>query len=164
MCNTINIINGELIKRVTGSMSKKQLVLFDGVCQFCNGSVQFIINRDPNNQFLFAPIQSPLGQALMEHYQLVDEPDTFVLVSEGGFLTRSDAVLSTVKKLSGLWPIFSVFKVLPKRLRDAAYTLFGRYRYKLFGRLETCQIPTDELKAKFIGEWTLEEWSAYLTE
>ena len=76
-------------------MSKKQLVLFDGVCQFCNGSVQFIINRDPNNQFLFAPIQSPLGQALMEHYQLVDEPDTFVLVREGRFLTRSDAVLST---------------------------------------------------------------------
>ncbi len=146
------------MKRVTRSMSKKQLILFDGVCQFCDNSVKFIIKRDLDNRFVFASIQSTLGHALMEHHNLFDEPDTFVLIDGDICLTMSDAVLEVVKQLSGLWRMFSVLEWVPKKMRDDAYSLFGRYRYKVFGQFESCTVPSEQLKAKFVGQLTLQEW------
>ena len=82
-------------------MKKKQLILFDGICQFCNGSVKFIVKRDPESKFVFAPIQSTLGQALIEHHGLADKSDTFVLINGDDCLTMSDALLAVISELNG---------------------------------------------------------------
>jgi len=139
-------------------MRKKQLILFDGVCQFCNSSVKFIVKRDSENAFLFASIQSPLGQALIEHYRLADKSDTFALINEGGCFIMSDALLTVVSELDGLWPLLKVFKLVPKTIRDFAYSLFGRYRYKLFGKTDECLLPSSDLRNKFVGELSIEQW------
>jgi len=139
-------------------MRKKQLILFDGVCQFCNSSVKFIVNRDSENAFVFASIQSPLGQALIEHHHLADKSDTFALINEGHCLTMSDALLAVVSQLNGPWPLFNIFKLVPKTMRDFAYTLFGKYRYKLFGKTDECLLPSSDLRNKFVGELSIEQW------
>ena len=128
-------------------MKKKQLILFDGICQFCNGSVKFIVKRDIEDKFVFSPIQSTLRQALIDSYGLTDKSDTFVLISE----------------LNGLWPLLKVFKVVPKKIRDGAYALFGRYRYTLFGKADECILPSSDLRNKFIGEFSMEQWRETLS-
>ena len=144
-------------------MKKKQLILFDGICQFCNGSVKFIVKRDIEDKFVFAPIQSTLGQALIDSYGLTDKSDTFALIIDDDCLTMSDGLLAVISELNGLWPLLKVFKVVPKKIRDGAYALFGRYRYKLFGKADECILPSSDLRNKFIGEFSMEQWRETLS-
>lgn len=139
-------------------MNKKQLILFDGMCQFCNGSVKFIVKRDPEHKFVFAPIQSPLGRALIESYNLAGKNDTFALINADGCFIMSDALLAVVRELNGVWPLLTVFRLVPKKIRDVAYILFGRNRYKLFGKFDECVLPDSDLRRKFIGELSIEQW------
>lgn len=129
----------------------RNLILFDGVCNFCNSAVQMVIEIDRQKIFKFAPIQSELGQQLYRQHGL-DPIDiqTLMLVDGDRVWTKSDAVLEVLSRLDGGWQVLGAFKMMPKSLRDWAYSEFARQRFVLFGRRETCSIPTPELQERFM--------------
>ena len=128
----------------------EQLILFDGVCNFCNAAVQMVIEIDKQKIFKFAAIQSELGQKLYRQHGL-DPVDiqTLMFVDGDLVLTKSDAVLAVLARLDGGWQLLGVFRAMPQPLRDWAYTEFARQRFRLFGRRETCLVPTPELQERF---------------
>lgn len=127
------------------------IVLFDGVCHLCNSSVIFIIRRDPRGRFKFAPLQSPIGQALLQRHHLsTNTLDTFVLIEEGSAYTRSTAALRVARRLSGLWPLAYLGIVAPRVVRDALYRIIAQNRYKWFGQQAECMLPTPEVKERFL--------------
>ena len=131
---------------------KGAVVLFDGVCNLCNGSVQFIVRHDPAGRFRFASLQSEAGQALLRRHGL-DPHDLFsvILVEGGRAYARSDAALRIARGLSGAWRAAGALRVVPRPLRDAVYGWVARNRYRWFGRREACMVPTPELRARFLG-------------
>lgn len=126
------------------------IVLFDGVCNLCNSSVQFIIKRDPNGYFRFASLQSEAGQAYLRKYNLDGYNNSIVFIENNRVYLRSDAALQISKSLSGAWKVFYVFKLLPRSLRDPVYNFIAKNRYKWFGKKDSCMIPTPEMKSRFI--------------
>lgn len=127
------------------------IILFDGVCNFCNSSVNFIIDRDPKNYFTFGALQSIKGQALLQRYDLSQTAlDTLILIEGKQIYPRSTAALRIAKRLSGLWPLFYCFVIIPRFLRDPIYDLIAKYRYKIFGKREVCRVPTAEERARFL--------------
>lgn len=129
------------------------IVLFDGVCNLCNGTVQFIIRHDPNKRFLFAAIQSPAGQSLLaEHGMQQLRPDSVLLIEKGRIYSRSTAALKIASKLRVPWPLFAVFLVVPGPLRDMFYNLIAHNRYRLFGKRDACMLPSPQLRARFLDQ------------
>ena len=127
------------------------IILFDGVCNLCNSSVNFVIDRDTENRFKFAALQSEPGQELLKKNNFpADKADSVLLVQEGKVYQKSRAVLEIALKLGKGWQLLYVFIVIPGFLRNFFYDLIARNRYRLFGRKDTCRIPTPELKAKFL--------------
>ncbi|WP_266368813.1 thiol-disulfide oxidoreductase DCC family protein [Tellurirhabdus rosea] len=127
------------------------ILLFDGVCNLCNGAVNFIIDRDPAGHFRFAALQSEAGKALLRKHHFPDTHlDSLILVTDGRVLTRSDAALAVARGLSGGWPLLAVFRFLPRPLRDAVYDWVARNRYRWFGKEDTCRLPSPALKARFL--------------
>jgi predicted DCC family thiol-disulfide oxidoreductase YuxK len=130
---------------------KNPVILFDGVCNFCSRSVQFIIRHDPKHRFRFASLQSEFGQKLMQHFGLpADQFNSFLLFENGKIYTRSTGALRVAKKLKGLWSLLYGFIILPRFIRDPVYNFIARNRYKWFGKKEECWIPTSELKSLFL--------------
>jgi predicted DCC family thiol-disulfide oxidoreductase YuxK len=130
------------------------LVLFDGVCNLCSATVQFIIDRDPAGHFRFAALQSAAGaKALAEHgaAPVVGDPDSVMLLEGARVYTHSDAALRVARRLTGLWPVLYAFIVVPRFMRDVLYRFIARNRYRWFGRTEACRIPTPELRARFLS-------------
>src|SRR5687768_16318256 len=133
-------------------MGRHSIILFDGICNVCNGAVQFIVKRDKKNHFRFASLQSPEGQKLLAQHELpVNDFNSFVLVENGIVYTRSLAALKIAKYLSGLWSLLYGFIIVPKFIRDSIYDLFAKNRYKWFGKKDSCMIPTPEIMAKFLN-------------
>lgn len=128
-------------------MRTHPIVLFDGVCNLCNGAVQFIIARDKHQDFRFASLQSTFGQQYQEQ---VGEVDSILLVEEGQVYQKSTAALRIARKLNGLWPMLFVFIIIPPFLRDFIYDIIARNRYRWFGKKESCWLPTPDLKALFL--------------
>ena len=127
------------------------LVLFDGVCNLCNGVVTFVIARDPHGRFKFGALQSAAARRVIEAHRAPDPlPDAIVLVEGGRLYTRSTAALRIARRLTFPWPLTAVFLAVPRPLRDRVYALFASRRYRWFGRRETCMVPTPELRARFI--------------
>ncbi|MCB0491023.1 MAG: thiol-disulfide oxidoreductase DCC family protein [Cyclobacteriaceae bacterium] len=127
------------------------VVLFDGVCNLCNGSVQFIIKRDKAGKFLFAALQSQYGQAQLDQLGISSTSlQSIVLIKGDQFYQRSNAVLEIAKMLGGLWSLLYVFKIVPAFVRDWIYNGIANNRYKWFGRQDQCMIPTPALKARFL--------------
>ena len=127
------------------------IVLFDGVCNFCNGAVNFIIARDRDGYFKFAPLQSETGIEMQKECGIDSEKtDSIILVENEKVFLHSSAALKIARHLNGLWPAFYVFVIVPRPLRDWAYKLFAKYRYRLFGRQDACMIPTPEMRARFL--------------
>lgn len=127
------------------------VILFDGVCNFCNASVNFVIRRDGRDHFRFAPLQSAAGQALQEQYHF--DPaglSTFILVENGKAYTRSTAALKVARKLGFPLNMVYAFILVPRFLRDAAYDLVARNRYKWFGKKESCMVPDEKVRRKFL--------------
>ena len=136
-------------------MKNYSIILFDGVCNLCTWSVQFIIKRDPQGRFRFASMQSPTGQRLLKDCGLNPETtDTFVLIEGQSHFTKSDAILKVATYLSGIWPLFRLFSLIPRPIRDPAYHLIARNRYTWFGKRNTCMIPSKELLVRFLGYLT----------
>ncbi|MET4106396.1 thiol-disulfide oxidoreductase DCC family protein [Hymenobacter sp. UYP22] len=128
-------------------------ILFDGVCNLCNGFVQFVIRHDAAGRFRFAALQSEAGQALLRQYQLPtpSEPDSVVLLTGGRAYTHSAAALGILHGLGGGWRLVArLGQGFPRGLRDAVYRLIARYRYQWFGRQDACWLPTPELRARFL--------------
>ena len=116
-------------------MSTQPIILFDGVCNLCNSSVQFILRHDKKKQFVFASLQSDPGQELMKKFGLpLTELNSFILIENGKMYSRSTAALRVVKKLNALWPGLYIFIIVPRFIRDAVYNWISRNRYKWFGK------------------------------
>lgn len=128
------------------------VVLFDGVCNLCNGVVNFIIDRDPSARFRFAALQSTQAAALLAPLGRVPEvdPQSFILVEDGRVYERSSAALRVARKLPGAWKLFYAFVVVPTPIRDAVYRFIARNRYRWFGKADACRMPTPELRARFL--------------
>ena len=133
------------------SEHRKPLFLFDGVCNFCNDTVLFLIDRDPSERLSFAPLQSELAQQLLRKHGLDGPMSTSVLIDGSRAYANSDAVLRTMKMLRWPWPLLFVAITLPRSLRDAAYRWFAARRYALFGKSESCRIPTPALRRRFVA-------------
>lgn len=136
---------------VRREMEQKEIIIFDGVCNLCHGAVNFIINRDPKCRFVFTPIQSDTAKELIASYNVDGEMgETFLLIKDNRCYMRTDAALEIAQSLSGLWPVFTIAKFLPRGIRDYFYRLLARNRYTLFGRRDTCILPTDAVLSRFI--------------
>ena len=127
------------------------IILFDGVCNFCCASVQFIIARDPDGYFQFTSQQSELGQTLLTNANLPATMETFVLIEGQSVYTRSSAALKVVSRLIWPWPLGAGFWLVPRFLRDALYRLIAKNRYRWFGQKESCWLPTPEIRARFLS-------------
>ena len=136
----------------------RAIVLFDGVCNLCNGWVRFIVERDRKGYFMFAPLQSEVGRSLLEARGLRAavagaEPrgmESIVLIEGSRCLTRSDAAIEILRHLSGLWPLLGILRAIPRPIRDRCYDVIARNRYRWFGRRETCMVPSPEIRNRFL--------------
>ena len=127
------------------------IVLFDGVCNFCNGAVNWVIERDKEGYFKFAALQSEIGEELAAKHNIDrTATDSVVLIEDDKVYTYSDAALRIARKLDGAWSNAYNLRVVPRALRDFAYKLFAKYRYNLFGKQDQCMIPTPEIRARFL--------------
>ena len=127
------------------------VILFDGVCNLCNGFVTFVIARDPGGRFKFGPLQSPAAERLLGDIFPRDRwPDSVVLVENGRVWTRSAAALRIARGLTFPWPLAFALVVVPRPIRDSIYNLVARRRYQWFGKRDVCMMPTPALAARFI--------------
>jgi len=132
------------------------IVLYDGVCGLCNRLVQFVLKRDVNDRFHFASLQSEFASSLLRKYEFdpKDLDTVYVVVNHCGPterpLARSDAILYILQQLGGVWKIALIGKLLPKFFRDALYNLVARNRYRVFGRRESCMLPPEKHRHKFL--------------
>ena len=132
-------------------MNDHPVILFDGVCNFCNNAVNFVLKRDKKKQIVFAPLQSAAGKKLMEEYDLpTDDMQSFVFIENGKAYTRSTAALRVCRYLSAIWPWCYGAIIVPKFIRDGIYNRIAKNRYKWFGVRQECMIPTPEIKARFL--------------
>lgn len=128
------------------------VILFDGLCNLCTGSVQFIIRHDPRHQFRFAALQSDFGQQVMKEFNLPTAAfGSFILLKEGKIYTRSSGALLATRKLNGAWPLLYAFMIVPPFIRNTVYNWIAKNRYKWFGKKKECWIPTPELNSLFIS-------------
>lgn len=132
-------------------MNQQPIILFDGVCNFCNSAVNFVLKKNSKNNILFTPMQSEAGQKLLQHYNLpVDDMQSFVFIDEGKVNKQSTAALKVCRHLRGLWPLCYGFIIVPKFIRDGVYNWIAKNRYKWFGMKQSCMIPTPDVKARFL--------------
>ncbi len=133
-------------------MNSSPIILFDGVCNLCNTSVQTVIKKDKQGIFYFASLQSDAGQNLLKEFNLPQENfNSFILIQNGKAYQKSTAALMVAKQLNGLLKLLYVFIIVPTFIRDAVYNIVANNRYKWFGKKEFCMIPTPELKARFLN-------------
>ena len=129
----------------------KSIILFDGVCNFCNSSVNFIIKHDTKKHFLFASLQSDVAKEILlqlDKKKIIE--DSIVLIQDGKLYQKSTAALKIVKKLNGLYPIIYAFTIVPLFIRDGLYDIIAKNRYKWFGKKDSCMIPSTKIKNRFI--------------
>lgn len=126
-------------------------LLFDGVCNLCNGLVQFVIRHDRAERFRFASLQSVSGQALLRQHGLrTHDFDTFVYIRDGAAYTQSTAGLLVMRDLGRGWQLLYGLVIIPRFVRDVVYRFIARNRYRFFGKQEACMLPTPELKSRFL--------------
>lgn len=127
-------------------------MLFDGVCNLCNSTVQFVIRHDRKKQFRFASLQSATGQEVLQ--ELAKDkgvsPDSVILYYEGQLYVKSTAALRVAWLLGGPWRLAEIFRFVPRFIRDALYDRIARHRYKWFGKKDACMLPSPELKERFL--------------
>lgn len=130
----------------------KKIILFDGVCNLCDSSVQFIIKKDKKDIFRFVALQSELGITILKHIGIsTSNLDSIVLYEPGeAYYDKAEAVLKIAKSFGGLYTLLSVFSFLPKVLNDTIYDYIAKNRYKWYGKKESCMMPTPEISAKFL--------------
>lgn len=130
----------------------KHILLFDGVCNLCNASVQFVLRRDKKEKFLFAPLQSPIAEKLLAgNSNYITDLHSIVLIKNGEIFDESSAALYTAKELSAGWSLlYYLFIWWPKSIRDAIYRFVAKRRYKWFGKRDACSIPDKNYQDRFL--------------
>lgn len=127
------------------------VVLFDGVCNLCNGFVRFLLKRDKQRLFQFASLQSIYGIGLANHFNIsLTGPETIVLYDKGEITTQSDAVIKIISSLGGIWKGIVIVKIIPRFIRNNIYRLLARNRYKLFGKKDQCEVPPEGTENRFL--------------
>jgi predicted DCC family thiol-disulfide oxidoreductase YuxK len=132
------------------------VLLYDGVCGFCNKSVQVILDRDRRGEMRFAALQSDYGKGVLSRHPELENVDSLVYVQrqpgtgDERVFIRSDAALRVASYLGGAWKLLLVFRVIPRPVRDFFYDLFARYRYKLFGKHDSCMLPSPDVRSRFL--------------
>ncbi|MGB0788754.1 MAG: thiol-disulfide oxidoreductase DCC family protein [Marinirhabdus sp.] len=128
-----------------------KVILFDGVCNLCNASVNFVIRHDPNDVFRFAALQEGVGQQYIKKHAIdTSKTDSIILIDGERAYVKATAALRIARHLNGAWPLLYSFMILPKPIRNRVYDLVARNRYKWYGKRESCTIPTPELQRKFL--------------
>ena len=134
-----------------GINPQEQIVIFDGVCNLCSHSAQFILRHDRLRAFKLATAQSATGRALLIDRSLdPDELETFVLLKQGRIYVRSDAALEIAKELDWPWRALAVLRVIPRMFRDPLYNVVARNRYRWFGKMDQCMVPTEKIRSRFV--------------
>ncbi|MCH7322225.1 thiol-disulfide oxidoreductase DCC family protein [Solibacillus sp. MA9] len=128
----------------------ERIILFDGECNFCDASVQFILTRDTKAVFQFASLQSEIGQGLLKKFQVPVDIDSLVLLEGERYYLKSTAALRIAGQLDGLWKLMFGVILVPRPLRDAIYSYFAKNRYRWFGKKEACMLPTVEQRSRFL--------------
>lgn len=129
------------------------ILLFDGVCNLCNGLVKWVINRDPIGKIHFASLQSERGQALQREFNInSDQLDSVVLIHQGKAATKSKAAILLAQQLGGIYSAMSIFLIIPAPIRDIVYDFIARNRYRWFGRSSACLLPRPEWKSRFLAD------------
>ncbi|MEA5403180.1 thiol-disulfide oxidoreductase DCC family protein [Arcicella sp. DC2W] len=132
-------------------LTDQQIILFDGVCNFCNASINFVIEHDNQKRFKFASLQSDFGYETLKKYNRnTSDFDSVILLKNNRLYIKSEAALEIAKDLSGFWKYLSVFNILPTFILDFFYDLIAKNRYKLFGKSEVCRMPSPDLKERFL--------------
>lgn len=133
------------------NIENKSIIFFDGVCNLCNNSVQFIIKRDKYKRFLYASLQSDAARDILLQFKIKNSYlDSIILVENGKLYQKSTAILKIAKELNGLWKLNYGFIIIPKSIRDYVYGIIVKNRYKWFGKRSVCMIPTGDMKLRFL--------------
>ncbi|MBS4177559.1 thiol-disulfide oxidoreductase DCC family protein [Lederbergia citrea] len=127
------------------------VILFDGDCNFCDSSVQFIINRDPVGYFHFTSLQSEIGQSLLIKYNVPPHMDSIILIEDGKVSYKTSAALRICKHLNSPWKLFYIFIVIPAPIRNLLYNIIAKYRYKWFGKKQSCILPSPNIRKRFLS-------------
>lgn len=127
-----------------------KVILFDGECNFCDHSVQFIIKRDPKGYFKFASLQSDKGLKILKEYSIPADINSFILIDNNRYYSKSSAALRVCKNLKGFWKLFYILLIIPRPVRDFFYEIIAKNRYKLFGRKDSCMLPSPDLRKRFL--------------
>lgn len=126
------------------------IILFDGVCNFCNSSVQFILKRDMEGYFQFASLQGEIGQKQLGKHGIKTDVNSFVLIENDHYFVKSSAALRVCNHLKGPWKMLVLFLIIPPFIRDFFYNIVATNRYKWFGKRESCMLPSPEWKERFL--------------
>lgn len=150
----MNQADSKEIKQANSALNNvagRDVILFDGVCNLCNGAVDFILDRDPAGNFAFASLQSDAGQEILSHHGLsTDNFNSLVLVKNERVYQKSRAALEIAARLKGGWPLLQVFRIVPGFIRNGVYDFIARNRYRFFGKRESCRFPTPEIRSRFL--------------
>ena len=134
-------------------LQHKKIILFDGLCNLCDATVQFIIKRDTKDVFRFVSLQSDLGRELLQklpiEFQLIDS--VILYESEKVFFYKSQAVFEIVKSIGGIYYCLLIFKLLPNAITNSVYDFIAKNRYRWWGKKESCLVPSKDLQSKFLG-------------
>ncbi|WP_282034710.1 thiol-disulfide oxidoreductase DCC family protein [Metabacillus indicus] len=132
-------------------MTHNKILLFDGVCNFCDGTVQFVLKHDKKEVFSFASLQSEAGQSLLRKHGLpLEDYDSFVYLDEGKVHTKSTAALRVLKELGGIYRALYLLIAVPKPIRDAGYMMIAKNRYRWFGKKDACTLPSKDVRKRFL--------------
>ena len=132
-------------------MNSEYILLFDGVCNFCTWSVQFILRHDQRGRITFASLQSDVAQHVLRRFHRDNANlESVIYIKHGDIYERSDAALEVIKEFSVLWRLLFIFKIFPRPLRDALYNLVANYRYQIFGKRPSCYVPHQDISHRFL--------------
>ena len=131
--------------------ANQSIVLYDGVCNFCNSSVNFIISHEKQSELMFASLQSAFGQNLLrQHDEQTDDFESIIFINDAGISKKSEAAFKIARFLKPPWAWLAAFKVLPNFITDFFYDVIAKNRYAIFGKMDTCTIPTPALRSRFL--------------
>lgn len=137
--------------KITEISAKNPIIFYDGLCVFCTWSIRFVLKHDKQKRFRLCPLQSELAESIASQVTRDEDYQTVVALYQGQMYQKSDVTFFIVDELGGLWRTLLIFKIFPKFLRDAVYSLIARYRYRLFGKRQACYLPTPEERFRFLG-------------
>ncbi|MDI9878691.1 thiol-disulfide oxidoreductase DCC family protein [Flectobacillus longus] len=141
-----------MMKKDPSKHQPNDLILFDGVCNFCNSSINFVIDHDTQKRFKFASLQSEVGQQYLAQFSRnTSDFDSVLLIKNGQLFEKSDAALQIARYLDGAWKGLYFFRWIPRAIRDIIYDLIAKNRYRIFGKSDACRLPNPEIRERFLG-------------